>query len=79
MARWSRARQPDGDEALAALTLVADLRDWLAEIEPRLIDAARVGSWGVGNNGARKHVRPFSLLNIAARAGIVCTVTAGGA
>jgi hypothetical protein len=41
MTRWPRAPQPDGDEALAALTLVAALRDWLDEAEPRLIDAAR--------------------------------------
>jgi hypothetical protein len=41
MTRWSRAQQPDGDEALAALTMVAALRDWLDEAEPRLIDAAR--------------------------------------
>ncbi len=41
MTRWPRSTQPAGDEALAALTLVAGLRDWLAEVEPRLIDAAR--------------------------------------
>jgi hypothetical protein len=43
MTRWpgpDRPR-PTGDEALACLTLLADLRDWLAETEPRLIDAAR--------------------------------------
>jgi hypothetical protein len=37
------------------------------------------GGAGAGNNGARKHVRPFSLLIAAARAGIMCTVPAGGA
>jgi hypothetical protein len=37
------------------------------------------GGAGAGNNGARKHVRPFSLLITAARAGIMCTVPAGGA
>ncbi|MGP4103247.1 hypothetical protein [Nonomuraea sp. KM90] len=33
--------RPSGDEALAALTLLAGLRDWLAEVEPALIEAAR--------------------------------------
>ena len=31
----------DKDEALAALVLVAGLREWLEESEPRLTDAAR--------------------------------------
>ncbi|MFB4276911.1 hypothetical protein ACBJ59_16580 [Nonomuraea sp. MTCD27] len=33
--------RPPGDEALAALTLPADLRDWLTDVEPDLIAAAR--------------------------------------
>ncbi|MFI9552900.1 hypothetical protein [Nonomuraea endophytica] len=33
--------RPSGDEALAALTLLAVLRDWPAEAEPDLIEAAR--------------------------------------
>lgn len=33
--------RPSGDEALAALTLLAELRDWLAGVEPDLITAAR--------------------------------------
>ncbi|MEU8360451.1 hypothetical protein AB0C27_31030 [Nonomuraea sp. NPDC048882] len=33
--------RPSGDEALAALTLLAELRDWLTEVEPDLIDATR--------------------------------------
>jgi hypothetical protein len=41
LTRWPGDRVPAGDEALAALTLVADLRDWLTEAEPRLIAAAR--------------------------------------
>ena len=41
MTRWPQAAQPDIDEALAALTLLGSLRDWLAEAEPRLIEAAR--------------------------------------
>jgi hypothetical protein len=39
--RYEDSPRPTGDEALAALTLLADLRDWLADIEPDLIDAAR--------------------------------------
>lgn len=40
--RWPREdRTPSGDESLAALTLLAALRDWLAETEPGLITAAR--------------------------------------
>ncbi|GAA2820764.1 hypothetical protein [Nonomuraea rubra] len=38
--RFDDAR-PSGDEALAALTLLADLRGWLADVEPDLIAAAR--------------------------------------
>jgi len=39
---WSGTRERvSGDEALAALTLLADLRTWLTEIEPRLLQAAR--------------------------------------
>ncbi|MGC5010124.1 hypothetical protein ACLQ2R_05110 [Streptosporangium sp. DT93] len=36
-----------GDEALAGLTLLAALRDWLADAEPDLVDAARRagGTW----------------------------------
>jgi hypothetical protein len=41
MTRWPWSAQPDADEALAALTLLASLRDWLAQAEPRLINAAR--------------------------------------
>ncbi len=41
MTRWPQSAQPTADEALTALTLLASLRDWLARIEPRLIDAAR--------------------------------------
>jgi hypothetical protein len=40
--RWPREdRTPSGDEALAALILLAALRDWLAETEPGLISTAR--------------------------------------
>jgi hypothetical protein len=45
---------------------------WMLPDETR-IGMTRNMSRGVGNNGARKHVKPFSLLNIAARAGIMCT------
>lgn len=44
LTRWESAdddRRPIGDDVLACLTVVADLRDWLAEVEPRLIGAAR--------------------------------------
>jgi hypothetical protein len=41
MARGPRAARPAVAEALAALTLLVSLRDWLAQVEPRLIDAAR--------------------------------------
>jgi hypothetical protein len=42
--RWPGGdKKPTGDEALAALTILASLRDWLAEAEPMLIDAARAG------------------------------------
>jgi hypothetical protein len=34
------AYQPFGNEVLAALILLADLRDWLTDVEPDLIDAA---------------------------------------
>ncbi|MGP3920543.1 hypothetical protein [Nonomuraea sp. 10N515B] len=33
--------RPSGDEALAALTLLHDLRNWLGDVEPDLIQAAR--------------------------------------
>ncbi|MFI7709083.1 hypothetical protein [Nonomuraea sp. NPDC049480] len=39
--RSPNAYRPSGDEALAALTLLADLRDWLTDVEPALIQAAR--------------------------------------
>ncbi|MFI7709081.1 hypothetical protein [Nonomuraea sp. NPDC049480] len=39
--RSEHSPRPSGDEALAALTLLADLRDWLADVEPDLIQAAR--------------------------------------
>ncbi|MER6002568.1 hypothetical protein ABT120_28615 [Nonomuraea angiospora] len=39
--RSESSPRPSGDEALAALTLLADLRDWLADVEPDLITAAR--------------------------------------
>ncbi|MBB5081468.1 hypothetical protein [Nonomuraea endophytica] len=43
--RSADSHQPSGDQALAALTLLAVLRDWLAEAEPDLIEAA--GAAGV--------------------------------
>ncbi|MEU8364937.1 hypothetical protein AB0C27_53880 [Nonomuraea sp. NPDC048882] len=39
--RFTDSPRPSGDEALAALTLLASLRDWLADVEPALIAAAR--------------------------------------
>jgi hypothetical protein len=39
--RFTGSATPTGDEALASLTLLADLREWLTEIEPQLIEAAR--------------------------------------
>ncbi|MEV6040548.1 hypothetical protein AB0L65_56235 [Nonomuraea sp. NPDC052116] len=41
--RSPAATGPPGDEGLAALTLLADLRDWPADVEPDLIAAARDG------------------------------------
>jgi hypothetical protein len=39
--RSAHSPRPSGDEALAALMLLAGLRDWLADVEPDLIAAAR--------------------------------------
>jgi hypothetical protein len=73
--RSEHSPRPSGDEALAALTLLADLRDWLADVEPDLIQAARDAgvTWEalapvlrVGDRRAaqRRHAR---LLQAAAR------------
>jgi hypothetical protein len=43
---WERRNEdrqgPAADQALAALALLAGLRDWLADVEPELIEGARL-------------------------------------
>jgi hypothetical protein len=65
---------PTADQALAALALLAGLREWLADVEPELIDGARSAgvTWdqlapvlGVGDRRAA-HRRATRLADAAA-------------
>jgi hypothetical protein len=75
---WGRQNDdwqgPTADQALAALALLAGLRDWLADVEPELIEGARLAgvTWdqlapvlGVGDRRAA-HRRAARIADAAA-------------